>query len=156
LIGANSVQSPRRHSTASSTAPVSRAIARCTSTLTALATLSEGYLSVDRHACDWTAVRQLSAGIERLQQGFDPTELGAGRKFHRADDIRAFVTGVLTIAPKADAFYVYHGFVTTALALGCNPIEQLKSNGAIVDVWTLDPSTQDVEQILPSLHPSRR
>jgi hypothetical protein len=99
---------------------------------------------------DWRAVQLLGAGISLLRRGFDPFELADARKLDSARDLAALVAEVLEIAPTADAFYLHHGFVTTALALDFNPIEQLKANGALVDVWTLDPTTPDVGRILPS------
>lgn len=97
---------------------------------------------------DWQAVLRLGAGVPHLRLGFDPYELAEGRTFASAPDFEAFVAEVWRIAPHADAFYLYHGFVTAALADGCNPIEKLKANGATIDVWTLDPTTPDVVEIM--------
>jgi glycerophosphoryl diester phosphodiesterase len=96
---------------------------------------------------DWQAVEGLGAGVPHLRLGFDPHEL-ARRTFVRAADVETFVAEVLEIAPTAQAFYLHHVFVTSALALGHNPIEQLKARGAFVDVWTLDPTTPDISQVL--------
>lgn len=96
----------------------------------------------------WPAVQRLGGGIANLRLGFDPYELAEGRTFASASDFEAFVASVWRIAPRADAFYLYHAFVTAALARGCNPIERLKAGGAFVDVWTLDPATPGVVEIL--------
>ena len=97
---------------------------------------------------DWQAVQRLGAGIADLRLGFDPYDLAEGRTFANASDFEAFVEDVWRIAPNADAFYLYHAFVTAALAKGYNPIKRLKAGGAFVDVWTLDPATPGVVEIL--------
>jgi glycerophosphoryl diester phosphodiesterase len=97
---------------------------------------------------DWQAVRRLGAGVPDLRLGFDPYALAEGRTFEHASDFEAFVANVWRIAPRADAFYLYHAFVTAALAKGCNPVKTLKAGGAFVDVWTLDPAMPGVVDIL--------
>ena len=97
---------------------------------------------------DWPAVQRLGGGMADLRLGFDPYDLAEGRTFANASDFEAFVEDVWRIAPNADAFYLYHAFVTAALAKGYNPIKRLKAGGAFVDVWTLDPATPGVVEIL--------
>jgi glycerophosphoryl diester phosphodiesterase len=97
---------------------------------------------------DWQAVQRLGKGIPDLRLGFDPYDIAEGRTFVSNSDFEALVAEVWRIAPDADAFYLYHAFVTAALAEGCNPIEKLKANRAMIDVWTLDPTTPDLIEIL--------
>lgn len=97
---------------------------------------------------DWQAVERLGAGIPDLRLGFDPYELAEGRIFAGASDFEAFVADIWRIAPHADAFYLYHAFVTAALTEGFNPVGTLKASGAFVDVWTLDPTMPGVAEIL--------
>jgi len=97
---------------------------------------------------DWQAVQRLGRGVPGLRLGYDPCRDIETRTFARASDIEGFIAEAVRTAPKADAFYLHHGLVTAGLALGVNPIPALKKNGAIVDVWTLDPTTPDAARIL--------
>jgi glycerophosphoryl diester phosphodiesterase len=97
---------------------------------------------------DWEAVQKLGRRIIDLRLGFDPYELAAARRLERRRDVEDFLSEVVAFAPTASAFYLYHGFVITALAVGCNPIEVLKASGAIVDAWTLDRDTPNIDEIL--------
>ncbi|MEX0697707.1 MAG: hypothetical protein WD099_09195 [Dongiaceae bacterium] len=118
----------------------------------AIAAFRSAVAPVARHCLlsgtDWQAVQRLGANVPNLRLGFDPYDIAEGRTFVSASDFEAFVADVWRIAPDADAFYLYHAFVTAALAEGCNPIETLKADRAMIDVWTLDPTTPDVIEIL--------
>ncbi|MEX0852855.1 MAG: glycerophosphodiester phosphodiesterase family protein [Bauldia sp.] len=97
---------------------------------------------------DWNAVRTLAEAVPSLSLGFDPLDLAAGRGLADADSINAFVEEVAATAPAASAFYVHYRFVERALSFGINPVRRLKQNGAMVDIWTLDPSTPDIGDVL--------
>lgn len=90
---------------------------------------------------EYDAVTRLAAGIPGLRVGFDPCDLAETRDLTSRAAMAAFVDEVFAIAPEANAFYLYHRFVSAALRLGINPLETLKQNGAMIDVWTLDPDT---------------
>ena len=100
---------------------------------------------------DWQAVQRLGTGVPGLRLGYDPCRDIEKRTFARPADIADFAVEALETAPKASAFYIHHGLVTAGLALGVNPIAALKKNGAVVDVWTLDPTTPDAERILTEI-----
>ena len=91
---------------------------------------------------------RLAAGIPGLRVGFDPCDIAETRDLTAPAAMAAFIDEVFAIAPEANAFYLYHRFVGAALQVGINPIEILKRNGAIVDVWTLDPGMPGVEDAL--------
>jgi len=118
----------------------------------AIAIFAEAVAAVARHCLlsgeDWQAVQRLGAGVAGLRLGYDPCRYIEQRSFARPSDIEGFVAEAARTAPEADAFYVHHGLVTTGLALGVNPIAALNRHGAFVDVWTLDPTTQDAARIL--------
>lgn len=97
---------------------------------------------------EFDAVAQLGADVPRLRLGFDPYEIAEGRDLSNRPAMAAFVDDVFAAAPAADAFYLHHLFVGSALALGFNPLKRLKDNGAIIDVWTLDPTMPGVLAIL--------
>ncbi len=124
-------------------------------TAEAVASFARHVAPVARHCLlsgeDWQAVEKLAAGIPRLKRGLDPCAIAETRSFARPADMQGFLSEVLATAPAADAFYLDHRFVAAGLALGVNPIEGLKTNGALVDVWTLDPTTPDVGRILATV-----
>jgi glycerophosphoryl diester phosphodiesterase len=97
---------------------------------------------------EFDPVARLGSGVPGLRLGYDPYELAEGRDLADRRTMEAFVAEVFAIAPAADAFYLYHRFVGAALALGFNPLKRLKENGAIIDIWTLDPTTPRVIAIL--------
>lgn len=97
---------------------------------------------------DWPAVERLAAATPGLRLGYDPYDLAETRNLPDASAIDAFMEEVLATVPDAATFYLYHRFVSRALDLGADPIAALKRNGAMVDVWTLDPDTPDIETIL--------
>ena len=97
---------------------------------------------------DWEAVCVLAASVPALRLGFDPLELAERRTFDDPGEIAAFAEEVAAIAPAAAVFYLNYQFVLRALDLGVNPLEPLKRNGAMVDVWTLDPTTPEIGGVL--------
>lgn len=117
-----------------------------------VAAFAEAVTPVARHCLlsgeDWQAVRRLGAGVAGLRLGYDPCRDIETRTFARPSDISGFAAEALETAPKADAFYIHHGLVTAGLALGVNAIAALKTSGAFVDVWTLDPTTPEAARIL--------
>jgi glycerophosphoryl diester phosphodiesterase len=99
---------------------------------------------------DWSAVRRLGSAIPRLRLGWDPLDLLAARASDLVggEAVAPFIDEMLTVAGEAAWFYLHHGFVTTALSHGVNPVARLKANGANVDVWTLDPDTPDIATVM--------
>ena len=100
---------------------------------------------------DWAAVRRIGAAVPGLTLGFDPLDMLEARPPQGGAGCRAFCREILATAPKARAYYLHHPFVTMALAADFNPIAFVKVGGAAVDVWTLDPTTPDIESILPTV-----
>ena len=100
---------------------------------------------------DWSAVQRLGAGVGGLRLGYDPLEAAEGRRLDTAERFSAFVDEVLATAPTAAAFYLYHRFATAALARGVDPVRRLQANGAMIDIWTLDPTTSEIDTILPAM-----
>lgn len=100
---------------------------------------------------DWQAVERLGASVPGLTLGFDPYDMAEGRSFCTAEDIVSFMDETMAVDPRVRTFYLYHRFVDEALALGANPVALLKRKGAFVDVWTLDPSTPEIEALLPRM-----
>ncbi|MGF1625650.1 MAG: glycerophosphodiester phosphodiesterase [Alphaproteobacteria bacterium] len=101
--------------------------------------------------CAWPAVARLGAAVPGLRLGYDPYEDAEGRTLATATDMESLAWETLETAPDAAIFYLYHRFVAAALDLGVNPLAILKCRGALVDIWTLDPSTPGIEAILPRM-----
>lgn len=101
--------------------------------------------------CEWPAVARLGAAVPGLRLGYDPYEAAAGRPLDTADAIAALAQETLATAPDAACFYLWHRTASAALDQGVNPIAILQERGAMVDVWTLDPSTPDIASILPRM-----
>jgi glycerophosphoryl diester phosphodiesterase len=100
---------------------------------------------------DWEAVRQLGAAIPSLRLGFDPLRLAEGRDLAGAESMAALVEEVAATAPEAAAFYLNHRFVMRALAIGIDPVKRLKRDGALIDIWTLDPTTPEIDAVLAAI-----
>ena len=98
---------------------------------------------------DWEAVVELGAAVPRLRLGFDPLNMAARRTLDRREVITDFVEEILRTAPSAAMFYLNYHFVVAALDRGINPIARLHEAGAKVDVWTLDPTTPGLGDLLP-------
>ena len=97
---------------------------------------------------EFEAVSRLASGITDLRIGFDPYDLAEGRDLRTRAGMEAMIEETFAIAPNADAFYLYHRFVSAALSLDFNPLLRLKENGALIDVWTLDPGMPGVRDSL--------
>lgn len=97
---------------------------------------------------DWRLLTRVGAAIPGLRLGFDPYELAQDYMLDTAAEFADFTHAVLKLATGAAAFYLHHRFVSAALAAGVNPIEILQTDGAMIDVWTLDPTTPDIASIL--------
>jgi len=100
---------------------------------------------------DWAAVQVLGEAVPALRLGFDPLDLATGRRFGGAQSYAEFVDDVVATAPNAAAFYIHYRFLVGALACGLNPVPSLKSNGAIVDAWTLDATTPGIDGLLAQM-----
>ena len=96
----------------------------------------------------WPTLARVGARIPGLRLGYDPYEAARGQDLTSADELARFVRETLALASGASAFYLHHRFVRTALDVGVNPVRTLQGNRALVDVWTLDPSTPDIGAIL--------
>ncbi len=100
---------------------------------------------------DWEAVRILGRAVPSLRLGFDPLDLAERRSFEDKLSFADFFREVLAAAPHAAAFYIHYRLILGALAAGLNPIPLLKSNGATVDAWTLDPTTPGIREVLAKI-----
>ena len=100
---------------------------------------------------DWAAVAALGDAVPAMPLGFDPYDMAENRRFRDAADIEAFMQEVRAVSGKVRTFYLWHQFVSDALALGADPVGLLKKHGSFVDVWTLDPATPDIEALLPAM-----
>jgi len=100
---------------------------------------------------EWTDVERLGAEVRGLRLGYDPYDVAEGRTLNGRNAIAAFVEEVFATAPAASAFYLHYRFVSAALAHGVDPVAILKSAGAKIDVWTLDPTMPEIETILPQM-----
>ena len=100
---------------------------------------------------DWEAIRALGAAIPSLRLGFDPLRLAEGRDLADAETMTALIDEVAATAPEAAAFYLNHRFVMRALAMGIDPVKRLKRNGALIDIWTLDPTTPHIKEVLAAV-----
>jgi glycerophosphoryl diester phosphodiesterase len=101
--------------------------------------------------CDWVTVKRLAATVPKLRLGYDPYEAAEGRSFANPSELRAFVDDIGKSAPDAAIYYLHHRFVSLCLDNGLNPVAALKATGAMVDIWTLDPSLPGIEKILPRM-----
>ncbi|MEX0628825.1 MAG: hypothetical protein WD230_09380, partial [Cucumibacter sp.] len=97
---------------------------------------------------DWAAVTRLGRSVSGLKLGFDPQDLVIARMPVVRDQFENVLEEILELASGADTYYLSHQFVTAALAVGCNPVEKLKSGVGFVDVWTLDPTMAEFWSIL--------
>ncbi|HEV3177076.1 MAG TPA: glycerophosphodiester phosphodiesterase family protein, partial [Stellaceae bacterium] len=97
---------------------------------------------------DWHAVEALGAAVPSLRLGFDPLDLAKGRDLADRAAIAAFLEEVAATAPGAAGFYLNYRFVLRALAHGINPVPRLQQGGALVDIWTLDPTTPEICDVL--------
>jgi glycerophosphoryl diester phosphodiesterase len=55
------------------------------------------------------------------------------------------------MAPSAAAYYLDYRFVSAAVDRGVNAVRRLQVAGAMVDIWTLDPTTPEIETVLPAM-----
>lgn len=97
---------------------------------------------------EWPAVTRLGAAVPGLRLGFDPVDMAQGRDLDDPPALRRFLDEVLSTAPGASIFYLWHRFVSAAFALDIDPIGVLQDSGALIDVWTLDPTTPFIDRIL--------
>jgi glycerophosphoryl diester phosphodiesterase len=97
---------------------------------------------------DWPAVTRLGAAVPGLRLGFDPGDMAEGRDLDDPPALRRFLDEVLSTAPGASIFYLWHRFVSAAFAVDVDPIGVLQDSGALIDVWTLDPTTPFIDRIL--------
>jgi glycerophosphoryl diester phosphodiesterase len=97
---------------------------------------------------DWPAVTRLGAAVPGLRLGFDPGDLAEGRDLDDRPALRRFLDEVLATAPGASIYYLWHRFVAAAFAQDVDPIGVLQDSGALIDVWTLDPTTPFIDRIL--------
>ncbi len=87
---------------------------------------------------NWSAVKKLAAAAPGLDLGFDPLDLWLEMRPRSAQAIEDFADASLAINPDIEIFYVYEPAFVGAAKAGFDLVGALKSNGARVDVWTLD------------------
>jgi len=90
---------------------------------------------------DWAAVTNLGASVAGLRLGYDPSDLLAELAPFGRSEIEATLKGVRRDTPGAAAYYLSHEIVAAAMKAGINPVGALQDRGAMLDVWTLDPTT---------------
>jgi glycerophosphoryl diester phosphodiesterase len=128
---------------------------RATLTVKAVANFAAAVGPVAR-ACllsggDWAAVQQLGAHVPGLRLGYDPIDEMAHRQLDTAESISAFLEEVVAMAPSAATYYLDYRFVSAAVDRGVNAVRRLQVAGAMVDIWTLDPTTPEIETVLPAM-----
>lgn len=97
---------------------------------------------------EWAGVQALDVGTHL---GFDPLDFYEDDPPTDAAGFERLAERTLATAPEVGIYYLYHKLVFAGLAQGVDLIALVKRRGAMVDCWTLDPTTPDIRSILTKL-----
>ncbi len=100
---------------------------------------------------EWEPVQRLVRATPGLTFGFDPLGLYRGGLPGDAAGFRAIAEATLETAPGAAIYCLEARLVLAALRCGVDLVALVKRDGAEVDVWTLDPTTPGLQEILRTL-----
>ena len=88
-------------------------------------------------------MRRLGEFTPGLTLGYDPLDMWLDARPKSASEYEEFAQTILAVEPSIAYYYIYATAFAQASDVGVDLVGSLKTNGAKIDVWTLDADQDD-------------